>query len=214
MNLTLPEQIRGIVWRNQIKMMAIAVGGILLAGVGIVTAIVEAEANYNYEVLGEEGQTRALILFHPSREAHFSDDLSLALAEGLRAAGFSVYRAPMTRNTPAAPKEYALIAIVSNTYWWTPDLPTLRYLARARLQGVRTIGLIAGAGATRRSQRILDEALRKTGSNVMQTRSFWLFRPNDETRMSERNREVALQLAKQFGLESGKAALASTTKLP
>lgn len=189
------------------KMIAMAVSLILLAGLAIVTVIVEAEADYTHEILGEEGPVRALILFHPSREAHFSDELSLALADGLRAAGFSVHRATLTRDTPQAPKEYALIAVVSNTYWWTPDIPTLRYLARSRLDGVHAIGLMGGAGATGRSRRILDEALRKTGAHVIRTRSFWLFRPNDETRMNEPNRQVALQLAKQFGVDAGQLVL-------
>jgi hypothetical protein len=145
-----------------------------------------------------------LILFHPSRDAHFSDDLSMSLADGLKAAGFSVHRATLTRDTPPAFEGYALIAVVSNTYWWTPDLPTLRYLERARFNGVNMIGVIGGGGATERSQRMLDEALRKTGANVIHTRSFWLWRPNDESRMTEPNKQVALQLAKAFGVESAK----------
>jgi hypothetical protein len=59
---------------------------------------------------------------------------------------------------------------------------------------------------------MLEEALRKTGANVIQTRSFWLFRPNDEARMNEPNRHVALQIAKQFGVESGQMVLASSKK--
>jgi hypothetical protein len=110
-----------------------------------------------------------------------------------------VDRATLTGDTPAAPKDYALIGVVSNTYWWTPDLPTLRFLARARLGGIASVGLIGGAGATSRSQRLLAEALRASGSRVLQTRAFWLWRPNDEQRMAEVNRDVAIDLARQMG---------------
>jgi flavorubredoxin len=194
------------------KMIAIAAGLILLLGLVVITFVVESEAEYKLETLSGEGNARALILFHPSRDAHFSDELSLALADGLKSAGFSVQRATLTHNTPDAPKEYALIAVVSNTYWWTPDLPTLRYLAHAKLNDAHTIGLIGGTGATGRSQRMLEEALRKTGANVLQTRTYWLFRPNDEARMTEPNREVAQQLAKQFGVDSGNSVLALNKK--
>jgi hypothetical protein len=193
------------------KIIAIAVGLILLAGLAGVTAFVEIEADYKQETLGGEGNARALVLFHPSREARFSDDLSLALGDGLIAAGFLVHRATLTRHTPAAPKAYALIAIVSNTYWWTPDLPTLRYLARARFNRIPAIGLIGGAGSTGRSQKILAQSLRKSGANVLATRAFWLWRPNDETRPDEPNREVALQLARQFGVDAGQIVLALST---
>ena len=152
------------------------------------------------------------MLYHPSRDAHFSDDLSIALAEGLKAAGFSVDRATLTCATSGALMEFALIAVVSNTFWWTPDLPTLRYLERVRPDGIAAIGLISGAGSTARSQRLLDEALRRTGANVIRTRSLWSKRPNDEGRMNEDNRAVALDMAQQFGRDSGAFVLAAVAR--
>ena len=188
---------------------------VLAAVWAVISVIVELEGEYRFETLkGGAGKGRALVLFHPSRDAHFSDDLSLAFAEGLMAAGFDVDRATLTSETPARPEAYNLIAVVSNTYYWTPDLPTLRYLRRARLQGIAAAGLIGGAGSTGRSQRVLDLALRGTGATVIETRSFWLWRPNDETRARESNREVALSLARQFGTESAKRVLAGTTPAP
>lgn len=191
------------------KVIAVTVGLIALLALAVITVVVETEASYQHEVLSREGKARALVLFHPSRDAHFSDDLSVAVSDGLKAAGFSVDRETLTRNTPAEPRDYALIAIVSNTYWWTPDLPTLRYLERARLDAVPVIGLIGGAGATERAQRIFEEALRKSGARLIRTRSFWLFRPNDEARMNEPNRVVALDMAKRFGAEAGAVATSS-----
>jgi uncharacterized protein (DUF2461 family) len=190
-----------------IKMVVIVIGALLLLGVIVTTVVVEMESNYRHEILSGGTGHRALILFHPSRDAHFSDDLSMSLAEGFKAAGLAVHRATLTSDTPPTFEGYALIAVVSNTYWWTPDRPTLRYLERARFDGVNAIGVIGGGGATERSQRMLDEALRKTGANVIRTRSFWLWRPNDESRMSEPNKQVALQLANAFGLESANERL-------
>jgi flavorubredoxin len=191
------------------KMMFALLGFLALAAIAAVTIYVERQADYQHEVLSQGGKARALVLFHPSRDAHFSDDLSTALAEGLTGAGFSVDRESLTRATPPQPEDYALIAVVSNTYWWTPDRPTLQYLQRARFDGRYAIGVIGGAGATGRSQRMLDLALRATGAKVLQTRSFWLMRPNDETRMKGSNRAVALQLARQFGETSGRTVLAA-----
>jgi hypothetical protein len=196
------------------KKIALAVGVLLLAGLAVVSVVVELEADYTLQDLGGDGKARALILFHPSRDAHFSDDLSMSLADGLKTAGFAVDLATLTRETPATPRGYALIAVVSNTYYWTPDLPTLHYLERAQLNDIPVVGVIGGAGSTARSQRILDEALRRTGAKVIGTRSFWLWRPNDENRMSEPNRDVALQLAKQFGMDSARTVLTASTNTP
>jgi hypothetical protein len=185
------------------KIVTVTIGLILLTVLAIATAIVEFEADYRLEVLSSGGSATALVLFHPSRDAHFSDELSLALAEGLQSAGFSVHRATLTKDTPNAPKGYALVAVVCNTYWWSPDLPTQHYLARARLDDIPTIGLIGGAGATGRSEQMLKAALQQARAKVLQTRSFWTMRPNDEARSGEPNRQVAMQLAKQLGIDVG-----------
>lgn len=70
------------------------------------------------------------------------------------------------------------------------------------------VGLIGGAGSTDRSERVLGEALRATGATVLGIRSFWLWRPNDKSRMNEPNRGVARDMARQFGVKYGKKAQA------
>jgi hypothetical protein len=197
-----------------LKRIALVLVLVLLAGWIGISVIVELDGAYIHEELGGGSRGRALVLFHPSRDAHFSDDISMALVEGFKAAGLTVERATLTRETPAHPAGYAIIGVVSNTYYWTPDLPTLRYLERARLDGVQVIGVIGGAGSTGRSQRLLDEALRRTGATVLQTRSFWLWRPNDESRIDQPNRGVALQLAREFGLQSATTAMADVPVAP
>lgn len=184
------------------KWLLVAIGLLLLVSAATITVVVESEGDYKHELLGGAGSARALILYHPSRDAHFSDELSLALARGLVSAGFAVERATLTSATPDALGNYKLVAVVSNTYWWTPDRPTLRYLARARLDGKAALGIIGGAGSTERSQRLLDEALRKSGARVIGTRSFWIFRPNEETNSGEPNRQVAMRLAEKLGRDT------------
>jgi hypothetical protein len=177
---------------------------LLTAAVGV-TAYVEAETDYRLETISATGSPKVLVLYHPSRDAGFSDEIALAAAQGFKDAGLAVDRATITGQTPSKPRGYAIVAVVSNTYWFTPDLPTLRYLARARLQGMGAIGLICGAGATGRSERKLKEALHETGAAVLTTRSFWTARPNDERQTNLSNREVARQMAREFGLDAGKA---------
>lgn len=181
---------------------------LLLIGLLAISITVEIESEYEIKPLGGGGTAQALVLYHPSRDAHFSDDISLAVSEGLQSAGFSVDRATITGETPATPHDYALITVVSNTYYWTPDLPTLRYLGRARLDAIPVVGIIGGAGTTGRSERLLHEALARTGADVLQTQSYWIFRPNDESRMDEPNREVALDMARQLGMKSALSVLA------
>lgn len=182
---------------------------VLVVGAWLALSIaVELEGPYVEENLGGPGPAKALVMYHPSRDAHFSDDLSLATADGLKAAGYDVTRATLTDRTPARPKGYTLIVVVSNTYYWTPDLPTLHYLERARLDSITVLGLIGGAGSTGRSETVLHQALRNTGAIVLPTRSFWLWRPNSDQPTQTANRRVALDNARRLGQETGAARLA------
>ncbi len=184
-------------------MIVLAVVGLMVCGVAIVTIVVEREAEYAIQSLGGAGKLKALILYHPSRDAHFTDDLSLAIAEGLKSAVYSVDRATLTGATPGQPEGYRLLVVVSNTFFWTSDLPTLRCLKRARLDRIPTVGVIAGGGATTRSRQMLERALSGSGARLIGMRAFWISRPNDEHRTTEPNREVALQLARQLGFAAG-----------
>jgi len=186
---------------------------VLLAVVVLVaTLLVEREADYVHDYLGGCGPSRALVLYHPSREAHFADELSVAVARGLRRGGLAVERATLTSQTPADPAGYVLIAVVSNTYFWTPDRPTRDYLKRAKLDGTPAIGLMAGAGATGRAERLLREALLGTGAGSVDTRSFWLWRPNDEGRTRESNRAVALDEAERFAFEAALMSIRASSQ--
>jgi hypothetical protein len=197
------------------KRVAVGLGVTMILALAVITVVVEREGTYLLQTLSQgSAKGRALVLYHPSRDARFSDDLSRAFAQGLIEAGLAVDLATLTSSTPARPEGYTLIAVVSNTYYWTPDLPTLHYLRRAHLEGRTVVGLIGGAGATGRSRRVFDRALRATGGIVWQTRSFWLWRPNDETRLNEPNRQVALDLAKQLGKEAGTRAVAASPASP
>jgi hypothetical protein len=186
------------------KRIGAGIAGSLVVCLAAVTIWVERESDYRLERLSEGSETRALILYHPSRDARFSDDLSLAVARGFETAGLAVDRATLTTDTPEHPEGYAIVAVVSNTYFWTPDRPTRRYLERARLEGIPVIGLIGGAGATVRSQRLLAGALGGAGATILDVRSYWLLRPNDESRMDEPNRAVALDLAETFARAVGR----------
>jgi hypothetical protein len=188
-----------------IKKIAISIVALLALGAIGITLFVEAEADFRHEVLEAKGAPKALILYHPSRDAGFSEELSGAVARGFTKAGFAVDRETMTSKTPAKPEGYAVVAVVSNTFWSMPDLPTLRYLDRARFEGSSVIGLIGGAGSTDHSQDKLKEALKKTGASSIKTRSFWISRPNDEKQMNKPNRQVARQMATAFAYETARA---------
>lgn len=154
----------------------------------------------------ENGHTRqALVIYHPSRDSGFTDDLSREVAEAFSNSSLRSTRVSV-HSQLSVPRDCAIIAVVANTYNWAPDLPTQRFLERADLSGQSVIGLIAGGGSTDRAQRILEEKLRATGARVLAVRPFWLWRPNDESRLNEPNRQVALDMARKMAQQFGQEA--------
>lgn len=180
----------------------------------VLTLVVQTESAYRLRPLGGTGDVRALVLVHPSRDSGFSDELAQAVARGLIEAGLRVNLATLTDATPARPQGYALVVVVSNTCWWAPDRPTRRYLARARWNGLRTIGLLAGAGATQRSQRLLERALNATGAGVVAVEPFWIWRPHDAQRTDQPSRAVAADRARRLGLACAAAVLSPQAAPP
>jgi len=190
------------------KWIILAIVMITLLGIIAITVFVEREAPYHSEKLARGGTGKALILYHPSRDAQFADELTLALAQGFEDAKLAVERRTMTRGTPAGAAGFDVIAVVSNTFYAQPDWPTRRYLKRARFQGIPAIGIIAGSGRTKNAQTVFTEALAHTGAELRGIHPLWIARPNDPARVNEDNRLVAASMARKLAFDLGRQVTA------
>lgn len=184
-----------------LKWIILGLIGIALVSLVAVTLWVEREAPYRSEIVAKGEAGKALILYHPSRDAQFSDDLSLAMARGFGDAGMMVERRTMTSATPAKPEQVDAIAVVSNTFYFQPDWPTMRYLKRVDFKGIPVIAIMAGGGSTDRAQAKLTTALKAAGADLRGIRPLWTSRPNDPARLAEDNRKIAEEHARKFAFD-------------
>lgn len=175
---------------------------LILGFVGL-TMWVETEAPFRKERLATGTLGKALILYHPSRDAHFSEDLTRALARGFEEDGLKVERWTMTRRTPAKPEGFAIIALVSNTFFRAPDWPTQRYLERARFENQKLLVILGGGGNTKRAEIALLQAVERTGADPIALRSLWTSRPNQPGAAATINRALALEIAQGMAIEAG-----------
>ncbi|MCC7406271.1 MAG: hypothetical protein IT288_17895 [Bdellovibrionales bacterium] len=174
---------------------------LLVFAIGGISTVVELEADSRHEILAE-GNTpgrSALIIMHPSWLDGFQEELTAAFASSLAANGWRVERMRARSDQIPELAHYQLIVIGTNTYYWRPDLPTKRVLAQLNLENKRVVGIVSGAGSTDWAVASLRQLLVESHGEVLDVRPFWLWRPNDEMRMDEPNREVAVDLARQFG---------------
>jgi len=188
------------------KWIVLALVAVALVGLLAVTLWVQREEPFRKDMLAQGERGRGLILYHPSRDAHFSDDLTLALARGFAGAGFSAERWTMSAAAPARPEGFAVVAVVSNTFYGRPDWPTMRYLARADLKGLPAVAIMAGSGATAGAEARLRQAVTTSGARLQAARSLWIARPNDETRMKADNRAVAGEIAEAMARDLAASA--------
>ena len=151
----------------------------------------------------DDASKKALIVYNPDPIYKLDEQVCISFAKGLSAHDFRVKIATVE----GAKKDtvpYDLYVFCANTYNWAPDWLIKNYIqGHSDLSQQNVVAITLGSGSTSRPKRILEEAINSKGANLLDSRTYWLLRPNDEERMEEKNVEVAKDLAFKFGHEIG-----------
>lgn len=150
------------------------------------------------------GAGHALVLYHPGLSG-LQEALSDAFVAGLVERDWRVTRTTTSASAPTDFAAYDLLALGVHTYWWAPDRPTRRYLARAGdLGGTPVAVLLSAFGATGRAEARSADWVARHGGRVLEVRPFFVLRPNDETDPRP-NRVVALEHAGELAASAAVA---------
>ena len=84
----------------------------------------------------------------------------------------------------------------ANTYNWRPDWAVTGLIQKAPIANKPVIAITLGSGSTRDSQKALEQLILRQKGKLSASKSFWLLRPNDESRMEESNVQVTLSMVK------------------
>lgn len=185
--------------------IALGLVGILGVALAILQVAIEREAVGPVEVLHPEGVAgHALVLYHPGL-SDLQLELTDAFVAGLVERDWRVTRTTTSVSAPTDMAGVDLLALGVHTYWWAPDGPTRRYLARAGdLGGTPTVVLLSALGATGRASDRSADWVRRHGGTVVEVRSFFVLRPNDEADPRP-NRVVALERARDLAATAAAA---------
>ena len=177
------------------------VAALLGAALGALQFAIERETVSPLEVANPAGSAgHALVLYHPGL-SDLQRELTDAFTAGLVERDWQVSRTTTSAAAPADLAPYDLLALGVHTYWWAPDGPTRRYLARAGDLGGRPVAVLLSAlGASGRAEARSADWVEDHGGRVLEVRSFFVLRPNDETDPRP-NREVALDRARALALD-------------
>lgn len=192
-----PEEVRRV-FRIGSKVAAV----IAVIWVGL-TLWVEMDGPAKSWQVGEEQWTRsALLVYDPDPIYDLDRQLCQAFAEGLAEQGI---RSTVATVAAAEDIELALpdlFVLCANTYNWRPDRSIVHYVERtASLKGASVVAITLGSGSTEAAQRAFEERIRAVGARIIDSRSSWLMRPNDEARMEEGNVAVAIDMTRRWAAE-------------
>jgi hypothetical protein len=182
-------------WRRLVKvLLAIVVLWVLLTiwaeGVG-------PKKIFQVGTAGARGT--ALIVYDPDPFYNLDQQVCEAFGKVLADSGWKV-----TIATVAAAKQFIdssvkLYMFCANTYNWSPDWAVTRFIkSDALLAGKKVVAITLGGGSTGRSKKVFEKIIKTQNSNLIDSKTFWLWKPNDESRMKEGNVEVAVDMVRQW----------------
>lgn len=175
----------------------VVVGSLVAIGVALAALqfAIERETVSPVGVANPDGGAgHALVLYHPGL-SDLQEALSDAFVAELVERDWRVTRTTTSASAPTNVGTYDLLALGVHTYWWAPDGPTRRYLARVGdLGGTPVVVLLGALGAAGRAEARSAEWIIRHGGRVVEVRPFYVMRPNDETDPRP-NRAVALERA-------------------
>ncbi len=143
---------------------------------------------------------KALVVYNPDLFYNLDEQVCNAFAKGLSEFGWQATVATVSAAEDFKDVPYDLFVFCANTYNWAPDIPTKNYIDNhSGLSGNNVVAITLGSGSTERAQRILETLLEKRGAKLIESKAYWLMRPNDESRTDESNVAVAVEVAQTLG---------------
>lgn len=143
----------------------------------------------------ENAQKSALIIYNPDPIYNLDEQICQSFAQELNNNDFEVLISA-TDLTPAD-IDFDLYVICTNTYNWAPDWKVTQWIKHhPEIKGKKVVAITLGSGSTTEAKLKLEQTLHNAGADLIVSKTYWLMRPNDESRLDESNVEVAKDMAR------------------
>lgn len=170
----------------------------------VLSVIVDKKGPEKTVIVGKhDAEDKAIIIYDPDPIYNLDEKVSRSFAEGLAKKGWvsKIVTVAAVNNVEEEP--YDLYVFCANTYNWTPDKAIRDHIKNnGYLQGKKVVAITLGSGSTKRSQRMLENLIEEKQATLIDSRVFWLMKPNDESITGQRsNIKRAVEMANAFGKE-------------
>jgi hypothetical protein len=182
------------------KMTILWVAGAIVLLWAFLTLFAEVKGKDKLFLFGDTSSNRtALLVYNPDLFYNLDEQVCSSFARALAGEGWLAKVATVAAAEKMGNGEIDLYVFCANTYNWAPDWPISNYIKKHQgIQGKNVVAITLGGGSTSVSQRRLEEMLSKHQVRLLDSRSFWLLRPNDENNPKTPNVQVAREQAKQL----------------
>ena len=169
----------------------------------IIALMVETEGPYRKTEIGRQTSTnKVLIVYDPDPFYNLDQQLCESLGNVLANNNFNVTIASVAAVNQLNTDVYSFFIICANTYNWDPDWAIVRFITKdTNLKYRKVVAITIGAFNTSHSQKTLEKLIKHRKAQLIDSKSFWLHKPNDETRLTESNVKVAIEKIEKWALE-------------
>lgn len=189
--------------RKRMMMDILVVLGLTLIVWIVLTVIVGKKGPEKFAIVGAvSSDQKALIVYDPDPIYNLDEKVSKSFAEGLSEKGWGSKVVTVAAAKNFEKEFFDLYVFCANTYNWAPDKAIRDHIKNIDyLQGKHVVAITLGSGSTKRSQRLLEELIKQKEATLIDSRTFWLMKPNTESKTKRSNSKIAVEMANNFGRE-------------
>lgn len=183
--------------KNGLKISVFILSGILAVWI-LLTFWAEAKGPAKSTQMGNaENMFNVLIVYDSDPIYNLDEQVCLRFGKTLAAAGIGVKVATVAA-VDTDSLDFDAYVFCANTYNWRPDWAVTGLIQKAPIANKPVIAITLGSGSTRDSQKALERLIAEKKGTLRASKSFWLLRPNDESRMEESNVQVTLSMVEAW----------------
>ncbi len=155
-----------------------------------------------WELSAEGSVKKALIVYDPDPIYNLDEQVCRSFGKGLAHSGIATTIASVRAAKDINVENYDLYVFCSNTYNWRPDWAITSFIERrGPWRSAPVAAVTLGSGSTEASQEYFEKIVTDYQGVIISSKSLWLMRPNDESRIKESNIQLADSLAYKWGVE-------------
>ncbi len=157
---------------------------------------VEQESAPKHETIGAfESPKKALIVYDADPIANLDEQVCKAFGQVLVDSGWCVDIATVSAAKKIKDYPFGLYVFCANTYNFSPDWAITRYLKTyTPIAGKQVVAITLGSGTTDWAKAGFEKIILEKQGLLVDSKEFWLLKPNDEARLKENNKLVAVSM--------------------